>query len=116
MESILEAWERLQDYIQACPHHRIENWLVLQYFYDGLTLMSRGHIDVVASGAFLSLTINEATALIKRKKITKRHAYHEGDGYVCRKNRSFDEKTGETSPRQRSNEGHRIGLGLTHDV
>ena len=29
MESIPEAWERLQDYIQACPHHGMENWLVL---------------------------------------------------------------------------------------
>ena len=29
MESIPEAWERLQDYIQACLHHGIENWLVL---------------------------------------------------------------------------------------
>jgi hypothetical protein len=25
MESIPEAWERLQDYIQACPHHRMEH-------------------------------------------------------------------------------------------
>jgi hypothetical protein len=57
-ESILETWEWLQDYIQGCPHHRIENWLVLQYFYNGLTLMSRGHIDAVTRGAFLSLTID----------------------------------------------------------
>jgi len=33
MESIPEAWKRLQDYIQACPHHGMENWLVLQNFY-----------------------------------------------------------------------------------
>jgi hypothetical protein len=25
METILKAWERLQDYIQAYPHHGIEN-------------------------------------------------------------------------------------------
>jgi hypothetical protein len=37
---------------------------VLQYFYDGLTQMCRGHIDATAGGAFLSLTINKATALI----------------------------------------------------
>jgi hypothetical protein len=29
MESIPEAWERLQEYIQAYPHHGMENWLVL---------------------------------------------------------------------------------------
>jgi hypothetical protein len=63
-DSIPEAWERLQDYIQACPHHDIDDWLVLQYFYDGLTQMCRGHIDAAAGGAFLSLTIDKATALI----------------------------------------------------
>ena len=29
MESIPEAWVRLQDNIQACPHHGMENWLML---------------------------------------------------------------------------------------
>ena len=44
----------------------MENWLVLQNFYNGLTPMSRGHIDAAAGGAFLSLTINGATALIEK--------------------------------------------------
>jgi hypothetical protein len=30
MESIPETWERLQDYIQRYPNHRMENWLMLQ--------------------------------------------------------------------------------------
>ena len=36
MESIPEAWERLQEYILACPHHGMDEWLVLQSFYNGL--------------------------------------------------------------------------------
>jgi hypothetical protein len=66
MESIPEAWERLHDYIQACPHHEIENWLMLQNFYDGLTPMLKGHIDAAAGGTFLSLTIDGATTLINK--------------------------------------------------
>lgn len=66
METIPEVWERLQDYIQACPHHGIEGWLVLQNFYNGLTAMSKGHIDAAAGGAFLSLTVEGATALIEK--------------------------------------------------
>jgi len=66
MESIPEAWKRLQEYIFACSRHGMENWLVLQNFYNGLTSMSRGHIDAAAGGAFLSLTINGATALIEK--------------------------------------------------
>ena len=63
---IPEAWERLQEYIRACPHHGMEDWLVLQNFYEGLTAMSKGHVDTAAGGTFLSLTINEATALIEK--------------------------------------------------
>ena len=32
MESIPEAWERLQKYILACPHHGMDEWLILQSF------------------------------------------------------------------------------------
>ena len=28
-ETIPEAWERLQEYIRACPHHGIEEWLLI---------------------------------------------------------------------------------------
>jgi hypothetical protein len=66
MEPIPKAWERLQEYIQAFPHHGMESWLVLQNFYNGLTPMSKGHLDAAAGGAFLSLTIDRATALIEK--------------------------------------------------
>jgi hypothetical protein len=66
MESIPEAWERLHEYILACPHYGMDNWLVLQSFYNGLTPISRAHIDVAAGGAFLDFTITKATALIKK--------------------------------------------------
>jgi len=66
LESIPKAWERLQEYIRACPHHGMEDWLVLQNFYEGLTTMSKGQVDAAVGGAFLSLTINEATALIEK--------------------------------------------------
>jgi hypothetical protein len=65
-ESIPEAWERLQEYILACPHHGMNNWLILQNFYNGLTQFSRDHLDAAAGGAFISLTIERATALIEK--------------------------------------------------
>ena len=65
-ESILEAWERLQEYILICPHHMMEICLILQNFYNGRTSTSRAHIDVAAGGAFFSLTVSGATALIEK--------------------------------------------------
>ena len=66
LESIPEAWERFQEHIRACPHHVMEDWLVLQNFYEGLTPMSKGHVDAAVGGTFLSLTNENATALIKK--------------------------------------------------
>ena len=44
----------------------MEDWLILQNFYNGLTSTSRAHIDAAAGGAFFSLTVNGAMALIKK--------------------------------------------------
>jgi hypothetical protein len=44
----------------------MEEWIVLQNFYEGLTPMSKGHDDAAAGEAFLSLTANAVKALIKK--------------------------------------------------
>ena len=66
MESIPEAWERLQEYILACPHHGMDEWLVLQSFYNRLTTTSRANIDAAAGGAFLDLTIVKSKVLVEK--------------------------------------------------
>jgi hypothetical protein len=65
-KTIPKAWDRLQEYILVCPHHGMDNWLILQSFYNGLTLTARGHIDAAAGGSFFSLNIVEATKLIEK--------------------------------------------------
>jgi hypothetical protein len=44
----------------------MDNWLILQSFYNGLTPTAWSHIDDVVGGAFFSLTIAEATKLIEK--------------------------------------------------
>jgi Retrotransposon gag protein. len=65
-KSIPEAWERLQEYVAACPHHGMNDWLILQNFYNGLNLMSRDHLDAAAGGAFFSKTVQGAVDLIEK--------------------------------------------------
>jgi len=71
MVSIPEAWERLQEYILACPHHGMDEWLILQSFYNGLTTTSRAHLDAAVGGAYLDLTIANAKALIKKMVVNQ---------------------------------------------
>jgi hypothetical protein len=65
-ETISEAWERLQDYIAACPHHGMEEWLIIQSFYHGLIRSAREHIDAAAGGSFFALSIEEAHKLVEK--------------------------------------------------
>jgi hypothetical protein len=44
----------------------MENWLLMQTFYHGLTTCTREMMDAVVGGAFLSLTIPAATALMEK--------------------------------------------------
>ncbi|XP_066163392.1 uncharacterized protein [Oryza sativa Japonica Group] len=64
--SIPEAWECLQEYVAACPHYGMDDWLILQNFYNGLTPMSRDHLDTAAGGAFFSKTVQGAVELIEK--------------------------------------------------
>ena len=35
-EWIPEAWEQMQEYVTACQHHGMEDWLLIQNIYHGL--------------------------------------------------------------------------------
>jgi len=74
-ESVPEAWERFQDYITECPHHGMENWLLMQTFYHGLNTNTRETMDAAAGGAFLSLTLDQATELVE--KMASNQAWNE---------------------------------------
>ena len=65
-ETIPDVWECIHEYIQACPHHRIEEWLIIQNFFHGLNQQGQDHVDAAAGGSFLSLDVTEAKALIDK--------------------------------------------------
>jgi hypothetical protein len=44
----------------------MENWLLMQMFYHGLSNSTRETMDAAAGGAFLSLTISQAIALVEK--------------------------------------------------
>ena len=44
-ETVLEAWERLQECIAAYPHHGMEEWFIIQNFFHDLNQRSQDHMD-----------------------------------------------------------------------
>ena len=61
----------------------MENWLMLQNFYEGLTPMLKGHVDAAARGAFLSLTIADATALIEKMVANQSWGWNANNKKAC---------------------------------
>jgi Retrotransposon gag protein len=47
-ESLSKAWDRYQELLRLCPHHRLEKWFILQIFYEGLEHSSKLTIDAAA--------------------------------------------------------------------
>ena len=65
-EAIPETWETFQEYNAACPHHGMEEWLIIQSFFHGLNMPAQNHIDAASGGSFLSLSVNAAKALVEK--------------------------------------------------
>ena len=63
-ESLFEAWERYKDMIRLCPHHGLEEWLVIHTFYNGLLYNTRLTIDAAAGGALMEKPYVQAYELI----------------------------------------------------
>ena len=53
-ESVAGVWEQLQEYIVAYPNHGMEEWLIIQNFFQSLHCTAQEHLDAAAGGAFLS--------------------------------------------------------------
>lgn len=51
--------------IRLCPHHGLEQWLVIHTLYHGLLYNTRMTIYVVVGGALINKPFEEAYQLIK---------------------------------------------------
>ncbi|RDY07909.1 hypothetical protein CR513_07917, partial [Mucuna pruriens] len=63
-ETLHEYWERFNKLCATCPHHQISEQLLIQYFYEGLSLMDRSMIDAASGGALMDKTPAAARHLI----------------------------------------------------
>ena len=59
-ETLYQAWERFKELLNMCPHHGYENWRLVSYFYEGLTIRERQFIEMMCNGEFLQKDPDEA--------------------------------------------------------
>ncbi|RDX87051.1 hypothetical protein CR513_31531, partial [Mucuna pruriens] len=63
-ETLHEYWERFNKLCATCPHHQISEQLLIQYFYEGLSMMDKSMIDAASGGALMDKTPAAARHLI----------------------------------------------------
>ncbi|KAH9753491.1 hypothetical protein KPL71_015087 [Citrus sinensis] len=63
-ETLNEYWERFKQLCASCPQHQISDQLLIQYFYEGLSLMDRSMIDAASRGVLVNKTPTQARELI----------------------------------------------------
>ncbi|KAL8134915.1 hypothetical protein AgCh_009793 [Apium graveolens] len=64
-ESLYEVWERYKEMLKKCPYHGIPNWMIINYFYNGLGAQSRPMLNAASGGALWAKSYKEAYDLIE---------------------------------------------------
>ncbi|RVW79258.1 hypothetical protein CK203_054832 [Vitis vinifera] len=59
-EKFYECWERYMETINACPHHGFDTWLLVSYFYDGMSSSMKQLLETMCGGDFMSKNPEEA--------------------------------------------------------
>ncbi|KAJ9538246.1 hypothetical protein OSB04_030979 [Centaurea solstitialis] len=65
LESLYETWERYKGLLKKCPHHGLNNWMIIQTFFGGLHQQFKNDITAAAGGALMNKTFEEAWELIE---------------------------------------------------
>ncbi|KAL6321565.1 hypothetical protein AAG906_021804 [Vitis piasezkii] len=77
-EKFYECWERYMEAINACPHHGFDTWLLVSYFYDGMSSSMKQILETMCGGDFMSKNPEEAMDFLS---------------YVSEVSRGWDEPT-----------------------
>ncbi|GJY31444.1 hypothetical protein Tco_0414939 [Tanacetum coccineum] len=64
-ESLLEAWTGFKDLLQKVPHHGIDLWLQIHFFYDHVNPVTRRTIDQLAGGLVSNFMASQDARLSK---------------------------------------------------
>ncbi|XP_048231313.1 uncharacterized protein LOC125370323 [Ricinus communis] len=85
VKAFLAKFKRLQ---RKCPHHGIQEWLLIQTFYNGLTHEYRIYIDAASGGKFIEKVPIEAKALLG--KMAANDNFHSGGRNNAKKGGKHD--------------------------
>ena len=101
-EKFYQCWERYLETINACPHHGFDTWMLVNHFYDGMSLAMKQLLETMCGGDFLSKHPEEAMDFLN---------------YVAKTFKAWDEPNPREAERVRSAANQRGGMySLPEDI
>ena len=101
-ERFYQCWERYLETISACPHHGFDTWMLVNHFYDGISLAMKQLLETMCGGDFLSKNPDEAMDFLN---------------YVAKTSKGWDEPNPREVRRMKHTVNPRKGIySLSEDV
>ena len=94
-EKFYQFWERYLETIGACPHEGLDTWLLVNHFYDGMSLTMKQLLETMCGGDFLSKHPEEAMDFLN---------------YVAETSKAWDEPNPREAERVRPAANQRGGM------
>ncbi|CAM8924119.1 unnamed protein product [Rhodiola kirilowii] len=65
-ETLYDAWERYKELTRMCPHHNLEQWQIIDTFYQGIDQGMRTLINQAAGGGLNQVLLEDTYEIIER--------------------------------------------------
>ncbi|XP_075515499.1 uncharacterized protein LOC142550149 [Primulina tabacum] len=68
-DTLYEAWERYKELLRRCPNHGFEDWVQIEWFYNGLNGQTRTTVDAAVGGTNFAKSPAQAYDLLEKMTI-----------------------------------------------
>ncbi|KAJ9671039.1 hypothetical protein PVL29_027160 [Vitis rotundifolia] len=99
-EKFYECWKRYMEAINACPHHGFDTWLLVSYFYDGMSSSMKQLLETMCERDFMSKNPEEAMEFLS---------------YVAEVSRGWDEPNAREVGRMKSQLNAKGGMYILNE-
>ncbi|CAM8987893.1 unnamed protein product [Rhodiola kirilowii] len=65
-ETLYDSWERYKELTRMCPHHNLEQWQIIDTFYQGIDQGMRTLINQAACGGLNQVPLEDTYEIIER--------------------------------------------------
>ena len=99
-EKFYECWERYMEAINAFPHHGFDTWILVSYFYDGMSSSMKKLLETMCGWEFMSKNPEEAMDFLN---------------YVAEVSRGWDEPNAREVGRMKSQPNAKGGMYVLNE-